>query len=64
VDHLACTEGETSGIGWGRSEGLKSTCVLTVVVEYKEGACSRRRDDVDALADELVGDEMKRAVQQ
>lgn len=33
----------------------------TVVVEYKDGACGRRRDEVDALAEESAGDTSERA---
>lgn len=33
----------------------------TVVPEYTEGAGGRRRDEVDALADELAGDAKERA---
>ena len=36
-------------------------CVLTVVAEYKEGACGRRRDNAGALADESAGDTYERA---
>jgi hypothetical protein len=35
--------------------------VSTVVAEYKEGACGKRRDEVDALADESAGDTNERA---
>jgi hypothetical protein len=32
-----------------------------VVAEYTEGACGRRRDDVDAFADESAGEAKERA---
>jgi len=35
--------------------------VSTVVSEYRDGACGRRRDEVDALAEEVVADSVVRA---
>jgi hypothetical protein len=44
------------------SEGLRSTemCVSTVVAEYTDDVCGRRREDVDALAGEVGADVIAR----